>query len=79
MGGTVEKGAYVSYPPLPAKPDFDRLRDQEERHLMYACITRARRRLVLVRAWYYRHNIRAKEPAPYWHEPLAARLHALGR
>ena len=41
---------------------------------MYVGITRARRRLVLSRAWYYRDNIGAKEPSPFWEEALATGL-----
>ena len=41
---------------------------------MYVGITRARRRLVLSRAWYYRDNIGPKEPSPFWDEALATGL-----
>jgi len=58
----------------PAKEDLDRLRDEEERRLMYVGLTRAKRRLVLSRAWYYRDNISAKEPSPYWEEALETGL-----
>ena len=41
---------------------------------MYVGITRARRRLVLSHAWYYRDNIGPKEPSPFWEEALATGL-----
>jgi DNA helicase II / ATP-dependent DNA helicase PcrA len=58
----------------PTKEDLDRLRDEEERRLMYVGITRARRRLVLSRAWFYRDNLRAKPPSTYWEEALETGL-----
>lgn len=61
-------------PPPPTKADLDRLRDEEERRLIYVGITRARRRLVLSRAWFYRDNIGAKQPSPYWDEAIASGL-----
>ena len=54
--------------------ELDQLRDEEERRLMYVGITRARRRLVLSRAWYYRDNVGPKEPSPFWEEALATGL-----
>ena len=41
---------------------------------MYVGITRARRRLVLSRSWYYRDNVGSKEPSPFWEEALATGL-----
>ena len=61
-------------PPPTTKAQLDQLRDEEERRLMYVGITRARRRLVLSHAWYYRDNIGAKEPSPFWNEALATGL-----
>jgi ATP-dependent DNA helicase UvrD/PcrA len=58
----------------PTKADLDQLRDEEERRLMYVGITRARRRLVLSRAWFYRDNLRAKAPSIYWEEALETEL-----
>ena len=61
-------------PPPTTKAQLDQLRDEEERRLMYVGVTRARRRLVLSHAWYYRDNIGAKEPSPFWNEALATGL-----
>jgi DNA helicase-2/ATP-dependent DNA helicase PcrA len=58
----------------PTKADLNQLRDEEERRLMYVGITRARRRLVLSRAWFYRDNIKAKPPSIYWEEALETGL-----
>jgi DNA helicase-2/ATP-dependent DNA helicase PcrA len=62
-------------PPTPTtKAQLDQLRDEEERRLMYVGVTRARRRLVLSHAWYYRDNLGAKIPSPFWDEALATGL-----
>ena len=61
-------------PPPTTKEQLDQLRDEEERRLMYVGVTRARRRLVLSHAWYYRDNVRSKEPSPFWEEALATGL-----
>jgi DNA helicase II / ATP-dependent DNA helicase PcrA len=58
----------------PDKDDLARLRNEEERRLMYVGITRARRRLVLSRAWFYRDNITEKAPSEYWVEALETGL-----
>ena len=61
-------------PPPTTKEQLDQLRDEEERRLMYVGLTRARRRLVLSRSWYYRDNVGSKEPSPFWEEALATGL-----
>ena len=61
-------------PPPTTKEQLDQLRDEEERRLMYVGVTRARRRLVLSHSWYYRDNVRPKEPSPFWKEALATVL-----
>jgi ATP-dependent DNA helicase UvrD/PcrA len=64
---------FLPEPPT-TKQQLDRLRDEEERRLMYVGVTRARRRLVLSRAWYYRDNAGPKEPSPFWEEAVASEL-----
>ncbi len=54
--------------PPPTKEGLERLRLEEERRLLYVAVTRARRRLVLSRAWYYGDNVRARAPSPLWEE-----------
>ena len=61
-------------PPPTTKEQLDLLRDEEERRLMYVGVTRARRRLMLSRAWFYRDNVGAKQPSPFWGEALATGL-----
>ena len=41
---------------------------------MYVGVTRAKRRLVLSRAWFYWDNMRAKQPSLFWEEALATGL-----
>ena len=62
---------FLPEPPT-TKEQLDGLRDEEERRLMYVGVTRARRRLILSRAWYYRDNAGAKEPSPFWDEAVAS-------
>jgi DNA helicase-2/ATP-dependent DNA helicase PcrA len=64
---------FLPEPPT-TKEQLDRLRDEEERRLMYVGVTRARRRLILSRAWYYRDNAGPKEPSPFWDEAVASEL-----
>jgi DNA helicase II / ATP-dependent DNA helicase PcrA len=64
---------FLPEPPT-TKEQLDLLRDEEERRLMYVGITRARRRLVLSRAWYYRDNAGPKDPSPFWEEAVATEL-----
>jgi ATP-dependent DNA helicase UvrD/PcrA len=61
-------------PPPTTKGQLDQLRDEEERRLMYVGVTRAKRRLVLSRAWFYRDNIKPKEPSEFWNEAVATGL-----
>jgi DNA helicase-2/ATP-dependent DNA helicase PcrA len=56
--------------PPQTRAGLEQLRDEEERRLMYVGITRARRRLVLSRAWFYGDNVRAKLPSVFWDESL---------
>lgn len=51
-----------------SKAGLERLRDEEERRLMYVGVTRARRRLVLSRAWFYGDNVKPKPPSIFWEE-----------
>ncbi|MBA3364352.1 MAG: ATP-dependent helicase [Actinobacteria bacterium] len=61
---------------LPAETDegIKQLKAEEERRLMYVAVTRAKRRLVLSRAWFYWDNKGAKEPSIFWGEALATGL-----
>jgi DNA helicase II / ATP-dependent DNA helicase PcrA len=54
--------------PPETKAGLEQLRDEEERRLMYVGITRAKRWLVLSRAWYYADNVRPKAPSVFWQE-----------
>jgi DNA helicase-2/ATP-dependent DNA helicase PcrA len=54
--------------PPETRAGLEQLRDEEERRLMYVGITRAKRRLVLSRAWFYGDNVRAKLPSVFWEE-----------
>jgi len=56
--------------PPETRAGLEQLRDEEERRLMYVGITRAKRRLVLSRAWFYGDNVRAKLPSVFWEEAL---------
>jgi ATP-dependent DNA helicase UvrD/PcrA len=56
--------------PAETRAGLEQLRDEEERRLMYVGITRAKRRLVLSRAWFYGENVRAKPPSVFWEEAL---------
>jgi DNA helicase II / ATP-dependent DNA helicase PcrA len=56
--------------PEETKEGIDQLRVDEERRLMYVGITRAKRRLVLSRAWYYGDNKNPKAPSIFWDEAV---------
>jgi ATP-dependent DNA helicase UvrD/PcrA len=56
--------------PPETRAGLNQLRDEEERRLMYVGITRAKRRLVLSRAWFYGANVRAKQPSVFWEEAV---------
>ena len=61
---------------LPPETDagIRQLKAEEERRLMYVAVTRAERRLVLSRAWYYADNKRARQPSIFWDEAMATGL-----
>jgi DNA helicase-2/ATP-dependent DNA helicase PcrA len=54
--------------PTETKAGLEQLHNEEERRLMYVGATRAKRRLILSRAWFYGDNIRAKLPSVFWDE-----------
>ncbi len=56
------------------KEELERLKEEEERRLMYVAVTRAKRRLVLSRAWYYWDTKGGREPSIFWEEALATGL-----
>ena len=56
------------------KEELERLKEEEERRLMYVAVTRAKRRLVLSRAWYYWTTKGARDPSIFWDEAEATRL-----
>ncbi len=60
--------------PEETKDGIAQMRDEEERRLMYVGVTRAKRRVVLSRAWFYRDNLGAKKPSPFWEEALETGL-----
>jgi DNA helicase-2/ATP-dependent DNA helicase PcrA len=62
------------YLPAPTKEGLERLRLEEERRLLYVAVTRARRRLILSRAWYYGDNKTARAPSLLWNEALRTGL-----
>ncbi len=61
---------------LPPETDegIKQLKAEEERRLMYVAATRAKRRLVLSRAWFYWGNKGAKNPSIFWDEALETGL-----
>ena len=60
--------------PEESRDGIAQMRDEEERRLMYVGVTRAKRRVVLSRAWFYRDNLGAKKPSPFWEEALETGL-----
>lgn len=62
------------YLPLETDEGIKQLKAEEERRLMYVAVTRAKRRLVLSRAWFYWGNKTAKKPSIFWDEALETGL-----
>ncbi len=64
----------AAYLPPEEKDAIKAMKLEEERRLMYVGMTRAKRRLVLSRAWFYGENKNAQVPSIFWEEALATGL-----